>query len=212
MFKTFNRRDAARLALFAPLAALAAGTSLRAFGQQMPPDLDTLFGSPETPTFGPEDADVTIAAFLDYNCPFCKLSAPHFKALRESDPKIKVIFKDWPILTPASVTGAQQALAAHRQGEYLAAHDALMAIPGTGASPEDMRAALEASPVDMAAGDATLASEGAALLDQLRTTLDQADEAGITGTPAWFIGPYFVGGALDLAQFEDAVAQARAAA
>ncbi|WMT86203.1 DsbA family protein [Pelagibacterium sp. 26DY04] len=210
MPKQMTRRDIYRLALLAPAAALAA-YAIPGFAQetQLPPNLDVLFGTPDTPTFGGPDTNVTMVAFLDYNCPFCKRSAPHLKALRESDPKLKVMYKDWPILTAASVYGGQAALAAHRNGQYLDAHDALMGIEGMRIPEEQMREALLASPVDMDAVDATIESDGEALLDQLRRNLAEAEQVGITGTPAYFIGPYFINGALDLDQFREAVAAAR---
>ncbi|GAB5428590.1 MAG: DsbA family protein [Devosia indica] len=210
MPKQMTRRDIHRLALLAPAAALAA-YAIPGVAQdtQLPPDLDELFGTPDTPTFGGPDTNVTMVAFLDYNCPFCKRSAPHLKALRESDPKLKVMYKDWPILTEASVYGGQAALAAHRNGQYLDAHDALMGIEGMRIPEEQMREALLASPVDMDAVDATIETDGDALLDQLRRNLAEAEQVGITGTPAYFIGPYFINGALDLDQFREAVAAAR---
>ncbi|SDG82521.1 DsbA family protein [Pelagibacterium luteolum] len=61
----------------------------------------------------------------------------------------------------------------------------------------------------MDAVDATIESDGDALLDQLRRNLAEADQVGITGTPAYFIGPYFINGALDIDQFREAVAAAR---
>ena len=210
MPKPMTRRDAAKLALLAPFVAVTAyATPATSQEQDLPPDLEAMFGSPDTPTFGATDANLTIVAFLDYNCPFCKQSAPHLKALRESDSNLTVMYKDWPILSAASVYGGQAALAAHRNGQYLEAHEALMSIPGGRITEAEMREALEGSPVDMRKVDTIIENEGDALLDQLRRNLAEADQVGITGTPAYFIGPYFVGGALDLGQFREIVASAR---
>lgn len=208
MMKRFSRRDVTRFALMAPALALAAKTGL-ANAQEDNPDLVALFGTPGTPIFGPEDANLTMVAFLDYNCPFCKKSAPHLKTLMETDDKLRVIFKDWPILTKASVYGAQAALAAHKHGQYLAAHEALMSIPGVRIPEEQMRKALEASEVDMKKVDATIAEEGDQILNQLRVNVALADQIGLTGTPSYLVGPYFAGSALDIDGFRDIVSQAR---
>ena len=208
MQKQLSRRAVTKLAMMAPLA-LWLGKPSVASAQDGPLDLEAIFATPGTPVFGPADANLTMVGFLDYNCPFCKQSAPYLKELMETDDKLRVVFKDWPILTEASVYGGQAALAAHENGQYLAAHDALMAIPGRGITEQGMREALEASDVDMVKVDATIAAKGPALLDQLRANTKIADEIGLTGTPSYLVGPFFVGSALDLAGFREVVAAAR---
>lgn len=208
MQKQISRRAVTKLAMMVPLA-LWLGKPSVASAQDGPLDLEAIFATPGTPVFGPADANLTMVGFLDYNCPFCKQSAPYLKELMETDDKLRVVFKDWPILTEASVYGGQAALAAHENGQYLAAHDALMAIPGRGITEQGMREALEASDVDMVKVDATIAAKGPALLDQLRANTKIADEIGLTGTPSYLVGPFFVGSALDLAGFREVVAAAR---
>ncbi|KFL29729.1 MULTISPECIES: DsbA family protein [Devosia] len=208
MQKQLSRRAVTKLAMMAPLA-LWLGKPSVASAQDGPLDLEAIFATPGTPVFGPADANLTMVGFLDYNCPFCKQSAPYLKELMATDDKLRVVFKDWPILTEASVYGGQAALAAHENGQYLAAHDALMAIPGRGITEQGMREALEASDVDMVKVDATIAAKGPALLDQLRANTKIADEIGLTGTPSYLVGPFFVGSALDLAGFREVVAAAR---
>lgn len=208
MQKQLSRRAVTKLAMMAPLA-LWLGKPSVASAQDGPLDLEAIFATPGTPVFGPADANLTMVGFLDYNCPFCKQSAPYLKELMATDDKLRVVFKDWPILTEASVYGGQAALAAHENGQYLAAHDALMASPGRGITEQGMREALEASDVDMVKVDATIAAKGPALLDQLRANTKIADEIGLTGTPSYLVGPFFVGSALDLAGFREVVAAAR---
>ena len=57
---------------------------------------------PASPTFGDPHGDVTIVAFLDYNCPYCRRSTPELEAFLRSDPHVRVVYKDWPILSAAS--------------------------------------------------------------------------------------------------------------
>lgn len=205
MTPTLSRRTIAGLLLALPFAI-----ALPTLAQEQPIGMEDVLNDPEAPVVGPDDADVTIVAFLDYNCPFCKQSAPHLKELMETDAKVRVIFKDWPILTEASVYGAQIALAAKYQGAYTTAHDALMAIPGTRITNEAMLEAVRASGIDMTKLQSALDENGQAISDLIRRNLAQADAMGLTGTPVYLIGPYLANGALDIATFREIVAQARA--
>ena len=117
------------------ILALAAGLSLAAashpaMGQQI--DEDAILRDPDAPQGGNPKGDVTVVAFLDYNCPYCKKSAPALARAVKEDGRIRLVYKDWPILSEASVYGAQIALAAKYQGAYEKVHAALMAIPGRG--------------------------------------------------------------------------------
>ena len=88
-----------------------------------------MLANPGTDVAGPMNADVSIVEYFDYNCPYCKKQVPALKALLAQDPKVAVIYKDWPILGAVSVYAASSALAAGYQGKYLAAHDALISGP-----------------------------------------------------------------------------------
>ena len=84
---------------------------------------------PGTDPVGARKPDVTIVEYFDYNCPYCKQLVPTFEALLAQDPKIAILYKDWPILGPVSQYAAASALAAGWQGKYLVAHDALINGP-----------------------------------------------------------------------------------
>ncbi|MFT4276241.1 MAG: DsbA family protein [Rhodopseudomonas sp.] len=172
-------------------------------------DVDAILHDPDAPETGNPKGDVTIVAYFDYNCPYCKKSEPDLEKVVHSDGKIRLVYKDWPILTEASVYGAQMALSAKYQGKYQAAHDALMAIPGRGISKDQMRDAVAASGVDMTKLQSDLSAHGDAITALLRRTLSQADAMGLQGTPVYLIGPYKVAAALDADAFKKVVAQAR---
>ncbi|NBJ10705.1 DsbA family protein [Microvirga arsenatis] len=172
--------------------------------------VDAILNDPQAPVGGNLKGDVTIVAFLDYNCPFCKKSAPDLEKLVKADGRIRLVYKDWPILTPASIHGAQLALAAKRQGKYEQVHHALMAIPGMRISKEKMTEAVQRSGVDMERLNADLKQHGAEIQELIQRNLDQADALGLTGTPVYLIGPFKASGALTYEQFRKAVADARA--
>lgn len=171
---------------------------------------DTIFNDPDAPVAGNPEGDVTIVDFFDYNCPYCKTSAPSLEKLVKADGRIRLIYKDWPILTETSVFGAQLALGAKYQNKYLEAHHALMNVPGYGISADAMRAAVRGAGVDMDRLQADVQMHGETILDLLKRNLGIADAIGLQGTPGFLIGPFKVNEALNYEGFRHAVADARA--
>lgn len=131
------------------LALLLAATPGMALAQGSDPDVEAILNDPEAPVSGNPKGNVTIVAFLDYNCPFCKKSAPDLARLVREDGQIRLVYKDWPVIAETSVYAAQLALAAAYQGSYAKAHDALMATKGR-LGREQIAAAIKGAGVDMA--------------------------------------------------------------
>lgn len=201
-----RRRDFIRIAaLTAVVPATLAGTGgARAEGV----DVNAILRDPAAPTFGNPDGDVTIVAFLDYNCPFCKKSAPDLARVVKEDGHIRLVYKDWPVLTEASVYGAQLALAATYQGRYETVHNALMAIPGRRIDEPTMLKAAAGSGVDLDRLMADLKAHIADIGALLKRNAAQADSLGLSGTPTYLVGP-LLASTLDYASFKRAVAEAR---
>ncbi|QIJ77474.1 thioredoxin domain-containing protein [Methylobacterium sp. NI91] len=195
------------VALAPALLSLAPHTE-GAFAQGI--DANAILNDPEAPVSGNPKGDLTIVAFLDYNCPFCKKAEPDLTRLVKADGRIRLVHKDWPILGDASVYGAQLALAAKYQGRYDEAHRALMAVPGRKIPKERMLEAVAASGVDMARLEEDRKARQGEIAALLQRNLDQADALGLQGTPVFLIGPLKVAAALDYDGFKQAVAQARA--
>ncbi|RXF75571.1 DsbA family protein [Hansschlegelia zhihuaiae] len=170
---------------------------------------EMIVNDPAAPKAGNPKGDVTIVAYLDYNCPYCKTSAPELEKLVKSDGSVRVVYKDWPILTEASVYGAKLALAAKYQGKYDEVHKALMSISGRKIPESQMLAAIKASGVDMARLDADAKAHAAEITALLKRNDAQAKGLGLQGTPVYLIGPLLVAAAPDYAQFKEAVAEAR---
>src|SRR6195952_4128469 len=81
---------------------------------------------PEIPVAGNADGDITIVEYFDFNCPYCRKVEPELRQVVQDDGKVKLAYKDWPVLGPVSVVAARMALATKYQDKYVAAHDALM--------------------------------------------------------------------------------------
>ncbi|MFC4173251.1 DsbA family protein [Microvirga sp. GCM10011540] len=197
-------------ALLGALVLAVLALPMLAVAQDREISVDAILNDPQAPVGGNPKGDVTIVAFLDYNCPFCKQSAPDLEKLVKDDGRIRLVYKDWPILTPASFHGARLALAARNQGRYEQMHHALMAIPGRRIGKETMTEAVQASGVDMERLNADLKQHGAEIQALIQRNLDQADALGLSGTPAYLIGPFKASGALSYEQFQQAVTAARA--
>jgi protein-disulfide isomerase len=89
-----------------------------------------LMSDPESPIVGNPNGDVTIVEFSDYQCPYCKRAHTAVKSVLAADSKVKLVFKDLPILGEPSRIAAFAALAARAQNKHLAFHDALMESNG----------------------------------------------------------------------------------
>ncbi|HYE94154.1 MAG TPA: DsbA family protein [Terriglobales bacterium] len=159
-----------------------------------------------SPVRGNAGADVTVVEFFDYACPHCKTVAGAVKDLLRDDPKVRLVYKELPILGEGSMVAARAALAARAQGKYDAFHDALMAAPGSPSEASVMRAAAQLG-LDVAKLKTDMASPEITAMIQKNYALAQA--LGLNGTPAFVIGDEFAPGAIPLARLKMMVAKAR---
>lgn len=196
-----------RRTFLAATAVAAFAFSARAAAPQI--NIDEILNDPQAPIGGDPKGDVTIVAFLDYNCPFCKKSTPGLAQAVKEDGHTRLVYKDWPILAPSSVDGARLALAAKYQGKYEEAHAAMMALKGRSA-PELMRKAVAGAGVDMARLDADLATHAAEIMALIKRNNSEAEALGLQGTPVFLIGPFKVAAAIDYDEFKRVIGQARA--
>jgi protein-disulfide isomerase len=89
-----------------------------------------LLHDPRSPVLGNPAGDVTFVEFFDYACPTCRATEPHLAALLQADRHVRIISKEYPVLSPESLVASRAALAAARQGKYEAYHQALLTYPG----------------------------------------------------------------------------------
>lgn len=79
-----------------------------------------------SPTAGNTHGEITMVVFSDYQCPFCRMMDPVVQNLIKDNPKMRIVFKEFPIHGEYSVMSAKVALAASLQGKYWEVHQALM--------------------------------------------------------------------------------------
>ncbi|TCT34729.1 DsbA family protein [Martelella mediterranea] len=171
-------------------------------------DVQAILHDPDAPEAGNPDGDVTIVAFLDYNCPYCKKTAPDLERIVEEDGNIRLVYKDWPVLSEASVYGAQLAIGAKYQDKYEDVHHALMSVPGHKVSEDEMLFAVRETSVDMQQLQDDLTNHHKEIVALLGRTMEQGDALGLVSTPTYLIGPMMTT-TLDYDGFKEAVAEAR---
>ncbi|GGB60950.1 MULTISPECIES: thioredoxin domain-containing protein [Henriciella] len=156
---------------------------------------DLIYKSKNDFAIGPEDAPVTLVEFFDYRCGYCKRSMEWTMALPEKyDNKVRVVFKEFPILTAESEKAALAALAAGEQGKYAEMHRELMQLDNsTGFDKDDIDAAAERAGVNVDKMRADM--ESVKLQKVVADNKSLARKIGVDGTPAFFVGDEFVPGA-----------------
>ncbi|CUS44953.1 MAG: DsbA family protein [Pseudomonadota bacterium] len=154
---------------------------------------------------GNPNGDVTVVEYFDYNCGYCRASLPNVAQLIASDPKVKVVYRELPILAETSAAAARLSLAAADQGKFTAFHDALYAAGQV--TPESMAAAAKSAGVDMQRA-AAFAPRAEA---EIASNLAIMRQLGMTGTPSFVIGNHVVSSVLSFEELQKAVAAARAA-
>jgi protein-disulfide isomerase len=167
---------------------------------------DQVFRDPTDPVGGNPNGNATLVEFFDYNCPYCKQMVPIITQAEDADPHLRIVYKEYPILGPGSVFAAKAALAANKQGKYVAFHRALY----------DLRGRLDEGKV------LEVAKVGGLDVDRLRvdmqdpdisTHLDKnielAQTIGITGTPGFAVGERVFSGATDMRWLQAMIEGAR---
>jgi len=172
------------------------------------PVVAAVLDDPGSPRSGAVRPEVVVVVFTDYQCAICKRTEPAIRRLLAQDPGVQVVWKDWPIRGEPSGFAAQVALAAHRQGQYDAVHDALMATRGALSRERILEVAVQAG-VDPDRLAADLGRYKAEFERQIGGHNLQAFGLGLQGTPAYLIGPYLIQGGLDDRALSQAVRKAR---
>jgi len=166
---------------------------------------DVLFDANDPSAGNPRGA-TTIVEFYDPRCPYCRQLAPMLTSFVAIDRNIRLVYKDLPILGPASELGSRALLAAARQGSYDALRRALMGSSSAGLTEGSIREAAKKLGLDWPRLQRDM--ESPAVSKQLSANKQLAQDLGIQGTPTLVIGQKIVEGA-DMPTIAAAVANAR---
>jgi protein-disulfide isomerase len=158
---------------------------------------------------GNPQGDVTLVEMFDYNCGYCRGAVPDMASLIAEDPNLKIILKEFPILSDGSVDAAKVAILVNedRKLDYWAFHQKLFSTRGA----VDAGAAL-------AAAEAVGGSRVTMMIDMnkksvgdaLQKSYELADALNVSGTPTYIIGDELIPGAIGLEALKTKIANVRA--
>ncbi|OYT90935.1 MAG: hypothetical protein CFE43_15685 [Burkholderiales bacterium PBB3] len=164
-----------------------------------------LLNAPLSPSQGNPKADVTIVEFFDFKCSYCKRVSPVLHEILKTDPNVRVVFKQLPVLGPDSIFAAQVALAVAKQGKYDVFHDALMSAEALDEA--TVFALVEKHGIDAAKLRQDMLSPD--IKAELEANLAMSVPLGITGTPGFVIGDTIAPGAIDIETMRQMIKAAR---
>jgi protein-disulfide isomerase len=168
-----------------------------------------LFENKKDPQFAPKGYDVTIIEFFDYNCGYCKSANSTVKKLLAEDKKVRIIFKEFPILGPDSENITKYALAinAKYSNKYLDFHNALMSSKKRGNAA--IEEALNKVNVKKSIIDAYIKANEKEIFAIIQANRELGSSIGINGTPGFVIGNDLIPGAVGLEALKAKIAEVR---
>ena len=146
---------------------------------------EEIYRSPSSFVAGNPEGDVSVVAFFDYNCPYCREGAPTLAKLIANDGKVRLVLKELPILGKDSEAVARIAQASIPQGKYFEFHQRLFAEPGRVTKGKALRIAAELGldTAQIERGMNEPAVEGAIAANNAL-----ADQLGVEGVPFYLVG------------------------
>lgn len=170
---------------------------------------DELFNDKNSGQYAPRGYDVTIVEFFDYNCGYCKRAKATIDSLIKQDKKVRVVFKEFPILGQASMESAQVAVATQlmQPKSYFKLHKALMKSKKRGKK-EALNVAASVG-INKVALENFMKKNEAKINDAIQANLALGSEVGITGTPGFIIGEELIPGAVGIEQIKEKIAKLR---
>lgn len=169
---------------------------------------EDIFNDPDQVVLGNPEGDVTLVEMFDYNCSYCRSSLPDMLTLMAEDPNLRMVLKEFPILSPGSMAAAQVGVLVNAaKADYLAFHEALF----TGAGPVTADTALQMAAtlgLDPAVLEAQMESEAVGRIIQKSYAI--ADALDISGTPTYIIGEEVIPGAIGIDELRRRIANMRA--
>jgi protein-disulfide isomerase len=170
---------------------------------------DELFNDKTSPQYAPEGNNIAIVEFFDYSCGYCKKAQATVEELIKSDSKVRIIYKEIPILGQASHEMAEVSLAVNMvdNKSYKKFHDALMKSNEKGK--DGALKVAKSIGLNVAKIEATLKNDKAKIDTIIQSNLTLASSIGINGTPAFIIGEELIPGAFDVQTFKDKIAAVR---
>src|SRR3974390_692851 len=144
------------------------------------------------PSHGPADAAVTIVEFGDLECPACKAAQPNLKKLLEEEPKVKLVFQNFPLesVHKWALRGAKYLDCVSQQGNDTAFKFISTVYEHQGEiTPDTADAMLKGYAKEAGANPDTVAACVAKpeTLARVRQSIALGEKLGVNSTPTFFI-------------------------
>ncbi|WP_052726588.1 DsbA family protein [Devosia epidermidihirudinis] len=168
---------------------------------------DLIFNDPGQVVLGNPDGDVTLVEFFDYNCGYCRTALPDLATLLAEDPNLRVVLKEFPILSNESIDAARVAvLVGEADVDYWSFHEELFTSRGQVGKKAALDAAgkLGLSPVSL---ELQMGTEPVS--KRIQTSYQIAKALNITGTPTYIIGNEIIPGAIGINELRTRIANMR---
>lgn len=158
---------------------------------------------------GNPSGDVTLVEFFDYNCGYCKKALADVQTLVKSDPKLRVVLKDFPVLGPDSVEASRVSLAAKNQLQGQKLFEYHVKVMDTRGRVNGERAMAVAKEMGLDMGRLQKDMESPDTRKALQENMELGDKLSLTGTPAFIVGETVVPGAVGLEPLKQLVTNVR---
>ncbi len=165
-----------------------------------------VYQDPDSPVGGNPNGNVTVVEFFDYNCPYCRAMAPLMEKAEAADPQLRIVYKEFPVLSAGSVFAAKAALAANKQGKYIAFHRALYHVRG---QVDESKVLEVAGTVGLDVARMKADMQDAAIEGMLDKNNKLAQALHITGTPGFVAGDEVRTGATDFNGLQALISKGR---
>jgi protein-disulfide isomerase len=177
-------------------------------GQAIGESAEKIFNSPHQVVLGNPQGPITLVEFFDYNCGYCKRAVADMTALIAANPDVRVVIKEFPILSQSSFDAARVSVAVKDEApeRYLDFHQALFSRPGEATGEKALDVAREIG-LDSDALKARAAGNG--VMGNLQEVHELATRLGISGTPAYVIGKEVIPGAVGFDTLQEKVTAMR---
>ena len=167
-----------------------------------------IFDDPGQVILGNPDGDVTLVEMFDYNCGYCRSALPDMATLLAEDPNLRVVLKEFPILSNESIDAARVAILVNEADvDYWTFHEALFTSRGQVTKDTALAAAAD---LGLSRVSLELKMEDEAVSKSIQTSYEIAKALNITGTPTYIIGNEVIPGAIGVDELRTRIANMRA--
>jgi len=168
-----------------------------------------LLNAPHSYVAGNPSGDITLVEFFDYNCGYCKKALSDLQALMKSDPKLRVVLKDFPVLGPDSVEASRVSLAVKNQLQGQKLFDYHVKVLETRGRVNGERAIAVAKEMGLDMAKLQKDIESTDVRNALQENMVLGDKLNLTGTPAFVIGEAVIPGAVGVEPLKQLIGNVR---